>query len=195
MGYAESDSLLICVNTQAITKHFKNIYSEGELSLKATCSKMEQIRYEGGRRVTRKIDFYNLDAIISVGYRVNSRQATQFRIWATSVIKQYMRELPRLRTEFLKSELPASTTTAPGCEIRRRSVLHDVHRRISSGCSIPTVLLLSPRLPKDSETFLQDVQCGIPVPVHMAAAVAVHHPVLQVLHLMMDLAAAVAYLA
>ena len=51
---------------------------------------MEQVRLEGGRRVTRQVEFYNLDAIISVGYRINSRQATAFRQWATSVLKQYM---------------------------------------------------------------------------------------------------------
>jgi len=71
---------LFGVGTQAVTKHLKNIYSAGELQESATCSKMEQVREEGGRIVRRKIDFYNLDAIIAVGYRVNSARATQFRI-------------------------------------------------------------------------------------------------------------------
>lgn len=78
------------VNSQAITRHLKNIYSEGELSKKATCSKMEQVQIEGGRKVERSLEFYNLNAIISVGYRINSKQATRFRIWATKTLKQYL---------------------------------------------------------------------------------------------------------
>ena len=81
---------LFQVNTQAITKHLNNVYDEGELQREATCSKMEQVQSEGGRQVKRSVQFYNLDAIISVGYRVNSRRATRFRIWATSVLKEYM---------------------------------------------------------------------------------------------------------
>ena len=81
---------LFGVNTQAITKHLGNIYQDAELIKEATCSKMEPVRLEGGRRVIRQVEFYNLDAIISVGYRINSRQATAFRQWATSVLKQYM---------------------------------------------------------------------------------------------------------
>ena len=83
-------SELFDVNSQAITKHLKNIYDEGELCKTSTCSKMEQVQIEGDRNVKRDVTFYNLDAIISVGYRVNSRRATNFRIWATSVLKEYM---------------------------------------------------------------------------------------------------------
>lgn len=82
---------LFGVNPQAITRHLGNIYEEGELVKDATCSKMEQVRQEGSRLVTRNIEFYNLDAIISVGYRINSKRATSFRIWSTSIIKEYMR--------------------------------------------------------------------------------------------------------
>ena len=81
---------LFAVNTPAINKHLKNIYAEGELQESSTISKMEIVQNEGGRQVKRQVDFYNLDAIISVGYRVNSRQATKFRIWATGVLKEYM---------------------------------------------------------------------------------------------------------
>ena len=81
---------LFDVNPQAIVRHLKHIYSEGELEEKATCSKMEQVRIEGGRRIKRTINVYNLDAIISVGYRVNSRKATDFRIWATKTLKSYV---------------------------------------------------------------------------------------------------------
>ena len=65
-------SELFDVNTQDITKHLGNIFDEGELSREATCSKMEQVQQEGKRKVKRSLDFYNLDAIIAVGYRVNS---------------------------------------------------------------------------------------------------------------------------
>ena len=81
---------LFGVKSQAITKHLKNIYATGELQIAATCSKMEQVQSEGGRRVAREMVFYNLDAIIAVGYRVNSYLATQFRIWATKVLTEYI---------------------------------------------------------------------------------------------------------
>lgn len=78
------------VGVPAIAKHLQNIYADGELLQESTVSKMEIVQQEGSRSVIRQVDFYNLDAIISVGYRVNSRRATQFRIWATSVLKEYM---------------------------------------------------------------------------------------------------------
>lgn len=73
-----------------VSLHLKNIYSEGELTKEATTEDFSVVQKEGNRNVTRNVTFYNLDAIISVGYRVNSRQATQFRIWATNVLKEYM---------------------------------------------------------------------------------------------------------
>ena len=81
---------LFGVNVPAISKHLANIYDEGELTREATVSKMETVQDEGGRHVARTKDFYNLDAIIAVGYRVNSKRATQFRIWATDILKQYI---------------------------------------------------------------------------------------------------------
>ncbi len=75
---------------QAITKHIKAIYEEGELERKATCSKMEQVQIEGNREVKRERLVYNLDMILSVGYRVNSKLATDFRRWASSVLKEYL---------------------------------------------------------------------------------------------------------
>ena len=83
-------SELFSVEIPAISKHLSNIYAEGELNASTTVSKMEIVQQEGVRRVKRNVDFYNLDAIISVGYRVNSRRATQFRIWATGVLKEDM---------------------------------------------------------------------------------------------------------
>ena len=81
---------LFAVEVPAISKHLANIFAEGELQQSATVSKMEIVQQEGTRNVRRQVDFYNLDAIISVGYRVNSRRATHFRIWATNVLKEYM---------------------------------------------------------------------------------------------------------
>ncbi|SPX81048.1 virulence RhuM family protein [Moraxella ovis] len=81
---------LFDVNTPAISKHLSNIFNEGELQREATVSKMEMVQAEGARQVARLVDFYNLDAIISVGYRINSAKATQFRIWATQILKEYL---------------------------------------------------------------------------------------------------------
>ena len=81
--------VLFDVNIPAISKHLKNIYEQGELTEERTVSKMEIVRTEGDRKVKRETVFYNLDAIISVGYRVNSIRATQFRQWATSVLRDY----------------------------------------------------------------------------------------------------------
>ena len=81
---------LFGVQTPDISKHLTNIYEEGEISKEATISKMEIVQNEGGRQVKRRPIFYNLDAIISVGYRVNSIKATNFRIWATKILKEYM---------------------------------------------------------------------------------------------------------
>ena len=76
--------------TDNISLHLKNIYADGELDESSTTEEFSVVQQEGSRKVKRKIKFYNLDAIISVGYRVNSRKATHFRIWATGVLKEYM---------------------------------------------------------------------------------------------------------
>ena len=80
---------LFDVNVPAISKHLQNVYESGELSEVATVSKMEIVQQEGVRNIKRSVDFYNLDAIIAVGYRVNSRRATQFRQWCTAVLRQF----------------------------------------------------------------------------------------------------------
>ena len=77
------------VDRTSITKHLKNIYEEGELVPEATCEEISQVRLEGSRQVTRKRPIYNLNAIISVGYRVSSKQGTMFRIWATETLVQF----------------------------------------------------------------------------------------------------------
>ena len=81
---------LFSVNVPAISKHLKNIFDSGELNEMATVSKMEIVHLEGSRHVVRDVVFYNLDAIIAVGYRVNSYQATQFRIWATKTLREFI---------------------------------------------------------------------------------------------------------
>lgn len=83
---------LFQVKPQNITMHLKNIFSEHELVEKATCKDFLQVQMEGKREVKRKRKAYNLDAILSVGYRVNSKRATQFRIWATQTLKQHLVE-------------------------------------------------------------------------------------------------------
>lgn len=83
-------SNLFGVDRTVIVRHIRNIYKSAELYEDATCAKNAQVQEEGGRTVRRTIAYYNLDMIISVGYRVNSKNATQFRIWATSILKQYL---------------------------------------------------------------------------------------------------------
>lgn len=77
-------------STDNISLHLKNIFADGELEENRTAEEISVVQTEGKRQVNRKQKFYNLDAIISVGYRVNSRRATQFRIWATRILKEYM---------------------------------------------------------------------------------------------------------
>ena len=86
----EQMALLFNVNVPAVNKHIKNIISENELDEGSTVSKMEIVRYEGNRRVKRNINIYNLDMIISVGYRVNSVEGIKFRRWANKVLKEYL---------------------------------------------------------------------------------------------------------
>ena len=86
----KSLSDLFDTSTQNITTHLKNIYQDAELIEEATCKEILQVQIEGAREVSRKTKFYNLDAIISVGYRVNSSKATQFRIWATKTLKEFI---------------------------------------------------------------------------------------------------------
>ncbi len=81
---------LFGVDRSVITKHIGNIYKDNELQKEATSAKIAQVQNEGGRKVSRKIEFYNLDIIIAVGYRVNSKRATQFRVWASNILKEYI---------------------------------------------------------------------------------------------------------
>lgn len=86
-----------------ISRHIKNIYSEEELVQEATVAYFATVQNEGNRQVERSICYYNLDVIISVGYRVKSKRGTQFRIWATGILKEYMRKGFALDDERLKN--------------------------------------------------------------------------------------------
>ena len=81
---------LFAVGVPTISHHLKEIYKSHELNMLATVRKIRTVQAEGGRQVGRELEFFNLDAIIAVGYRVNSREATQFRIWATQVLREYL---------------------------------------------------------------------------------------------------------
>jgi hypothetical protein len=83
-------SLLFNKNVMTINEHVNNVYEEGELNKASTIRKSLIVQKEGKRNVKREILFYNLDVVISVGYRVKSKQGTQFRIWATNVLKDYL---------------------------------------------------------------------------------------------------------
>ena len=94
---------LFDVNPQAITKHLSNIYEEQELVKDSTCSILEQVQKEGKRNVKRSVEFYNLDAIIAVGYRVHSKNATKFRQWATKTLREYITKGFVLNEKLLKN--------------------------------------------------------------------------------------------
>ena len=86
-----------------VVEHIKHIYQDGELNEMATCRKFRQVQKEGNRDVTREIPFYNLDMVISLGYRINSKTATTFRIWATEHLKEFIKKGFVLDNERLKN--------------------------------------------------------------------------------------------
>lgn len=94
---------LFSVKVNTINYHLKEIFNSGELEEKSTIRKIRIVQKEGSRNVSREMDFYSLDAIIAVGYRVNSNEATQFRIWATNTLKEYIKKGFVVNTEFLKN--------------------------------------------------------------------------------------------
>ncbi len=93
-------------STDNISLHLKKIYAEGELDEKATTEFFSVVQKEGAREVSRNVKFYNLDAVIAVGYRVNSHQATAFRIWATKTLKEYITKGFVLNDDMLKNGQP-----------------------------------------------------------------------------------------
>ena len=143
---------LFAVEVPAISKHLSNIYAEGELQQSATVSKMEIVQREGSRSVRRQVDFYNLDAIISVGYRVNSRRATHFRIWATGVLKEYMTKgfalddnrLKQGQTAFGKDYFKELLERVRSIRASERRIWQQVTDILPSAASIMTRIPLSP---------------------------------------------------
>lgn len=97
---------LFACTADNVSLHLKNIYAEGELEQAATTEKFSVVRKEGSRSVNRTIDHYNLDAIIAVGYRVNSKKATRFRQWATKTLKEYIQKGFVLNDELMKNGRP-----------------------------------------------------------------------------------------
>ncbi|MGC8560067.1 MAG: RhuM family protein [Phycisphaerae bacterium] len=117
---------LFAVDVRTVNEHLRNIYESGELAESATIRKFRRVQREGNRDVAREIDFYNLDAIISVGYRVNSGQATQFRIWATQTLREFIIKGFVLDDERADASKPAMGLTtwknAPGGKVLRSDV-------------------------------------------------------------------------
>ena len=114
------------IDRSVIGKHIRNIYKTGELVKNATWAKIAQVRREGGRDVTRFTEFYNLDMVISVGYRVNSIRATRFRIWATSVLKDYLLKGVARNMELaeVKKELEEHENRLSGVEQSVETIIH-----------------------------------------------------------------------
>ena len=114
-----------------ISRHIKNIFESGELDAKSTVAKIATVQKEGKRQIKREIKYYNLDVIISVGYRVDSKQATQFRIWATKVLKQHILDgytinKKRLATNYQKFIQALSNIKAllpPGNKVKAQDVI------------------------------------------------------------------------
>ena len=95
---------LFGINVPAVSKHIANVFESGELEPEATVSKMETVRLEGGRQVAREVEHYNLDVILSVGYRVSSVKATEFRKWATQTLRRFITDGFALNESRLRSD-------------------------------------------------------------------------------------------
>ena len=112
----------------SILKHIKNIYVTGELSEPATSAKFAHVQSEGGRSVTRRILHYNLDMILSVGYRVNSTRGTQFRIWANNVLREYLIKGYTLNEQRLMERERELQALKTGIQLLERSVSNQVRQ-------------------------------------------------------------------
>lgn len=127
-------ALLFGCSSDNVSLHLKNLYDEGEIEQVSTTEEISVVRAEGKRRVTRRITHYNLDAILSVGYRVNSKNATLFRKWATKTLKEHIlgkyavnQRIERLRhiTQELSSDLERHNQQYPSITITESSRYHD----------------------------------------------------------------------
>ena len=122
--WASQKQIAAIFNTtpQNITLHLKKLYSEQEIDIQATCKEYLQVQNEGQRSVKRKQLFYNLDAIISVGYRVNSKQGTQFRQWATQRLKDYLVQGYAVNEKRLAEKQMQIETLKTGIRILHRAI-------------------------------------------------------------------------
>ena len=119
-------AMVFDVDRSVIGKHIRKVYKTGELVIESTWAKIAQVRCEGKRQVTRFAEFYNLDMVISVGYRVNSIRATRFRIWATSVLKDYLLKGVATNGEFaeIRRELMEHDSRLSGVEQGVETIIH-----------------------------------------------------------------------
>lgn len=115
-------SVLFGKDKSLISRHLRNIYAEGELDRNSTVAKNATVQTEAGRKVTREIEFYNLDAILSVGYRVNSKLGTQFRQWATKRLKDYLVEGVAINKKRLEQNSKAIRVLHEGIRILSRAI-------------------------------------------------------------------------
>jgi hypothetical protein len=109
-------SILFDRDKSVVSRHIQNVYKEGELEDTATVAKFATVQDEGGRTIERNLEYYNLDVIISVGYRIKSQRGTQFRIWATQVLKDHL-------------ESGFTDKTIAGIKRNQRRGLHDKTNR------------------------------------------------------------------
>lgn len=114
---------LLETDRTSVLKHIRNIYKTGELPENSTCAKFAQVQKEGGRSTTRQILYYNLDMILSVGYRVNSKRGTQFRIWASNVLKEYLKKGYALNEKRLSDRDAELETLKTGIQLLERSII------------------------------------------------------------------------
>lgn len=126
---------LFAVNVPAVSKHVRNVLESGELDASSTVSKMERVQIEGGRKVKRSQVLYNLDMVISIGYRVNSTKATSFRIWATRVlhdhiVKGYTLNEQRLREESAKLQAMQQTVALLARTLTNQELVSDTGRDV-----------------------------------------------------------------
>lgn len=121
-------SLLFDKDTDTIGLHLRNIYKEGELEESATTEDSSVVQKEGNRQVSRKVRLYNLDAVLSVGYRVNSKRGTQFRIWANNVLKEYLIKGYALNEKRLSDRENELQTLKTGIQLLERSIMKQAHQ-------------------------------------------------------------------
>jgi len=121
-------SLLFDKDTDTIGLHLRNIYKEGELEESATTEESSAVQKEGNRQVRRKVRLYNLDAVLSVGYRVNSKRGTQFRIWANNVLKEYLIRGYALNEKRLSDRENELRTLKMSIQLLERSIIKQAHQ-------------------------------------------------------------------